>query len=705
MIKDLNIQEQTKRIEWDWKKFEMSTWNLAPLSDWAVVISLWGCSILVTAVINKEPQEDKDFLPLTVDCRESFYAWWKIWWAAYIRREWRPSDRTILISRITDRCIRPMLPDWMINDIVITITPLSVDKENSLWVPSIIWASVAMKLAGIPFEWPIWAVKIWYKDWKYIINPTYEEIEQWLLELTIAWQKDNLTMVECSGKEVPNDILIEAFKIWQKEIEQNCNLQEEFLKNFNIEEKTVSINKPSENLINHIKENIDIEELQGFMSCNKKQFQEKYKKLQQKVFEHLDEKIQENQESEFTNTKVKMAVSQIIKEFIREKILNESKRLDWRGLDDIRPINCQVWLEDTRIHWTWLFQRWETQVLSATTLWAPWDVLLVDDMESDWEEKRFMHHYNMPAFATNEARWWRPANRREIWHGKLVEKAIKPILPKEEDFSYAIRVVSEVLSSNWSSSMASVCATILSLMDAGVPITSPVSWIAMWLITDWKKHQILTDIQWVEDFLGDMDFKVAWTQTWITALQMDMKVKWLDFDILEKAINKANEAREKILQHMLKTMPKPRENMSIYAPRILNMKFEPSQVREIIWSGWSNINEIVRQTWVKIDFKDDWTTVITSKDLESEKMAVDMIKETIWTPEVWQVIQWTITRVEQYWVFVDIGKNKVGLCHVKNLGRWFVSDPKTLYKEWDKITVKVMWINTNDWKIELKKEE
>jgi len=321
--------------------------------------------------------------------------------------------------------------------------------------------------------------------------------------------------------------------------------------------------------------------------------------------------------------------------------------------------------------------------LALTTLWAPGDVLLVDNMEVDAKEYRFIHHYNMLPFSNNEARTWRWAGRREIWHWKLAEKALEKVMPEKELFPYTVRVVSEVLSSNWSTSMASVCAGCLSLMDAWVPITKPVSGIAMWLISDESlNYEILTDIQWLEDFVWDMDFKVAWTKDGITALQMDMKIKWLTLDIIKKAIDKANIWRAHILNFMLQTLDKPRAETSPTAPKITVLKVDPGQVKDVIGPWWSVINEIIRQTWVKIDFLEDGTCFITAKNREDNNKAVEIIKTIIWTPQEWDTIEWTISRIETYWVFVSLSKNKQWLCHVKNLSDGFISDPRTLFKEW-----------------------
>ena len=705
MIKKLNIEEKTFSTLWEWKKLEFKSWKLAPQADWSVLVRLWDTTLLVTAVMNKNPDPNKDFMPLTVDFRESYYAWWKIWWNPYQKREWKPHEHAILRARLTDRPIRPMFPEGMVNDVVVTITPLSVDRENSPWVPAIIGASLAIMLGGIPIEWPIGAVRIGYKDGNFIINPTYEEIENWILDLVIAWTEDTITMVECWAKEVPTDILMKAFEIAKEEIKKVCKWQKEFLSQFDIKQQEITINKPSEDLIAFVKQIIWLK-LEQLMNTDKKTFWELYEKFEEEVFEAAKDKI-ENEENEiFTESKVKMAVFKVVKEFVRNKILKEEKRVDWRKLDEIRPLYTEVWLIP-RVHWSWLFQRWETQVLSVTTLWAPWDVQLLDTMEHDETEKRFMHHYNMPPFSTWEARPTRAPNRREIGHWRLAERALEAVIPSEEEFPYTIRIVSEVLSSNGSTSMASVCASTLSLMDAWVPIKAPVSGIAMWLVSDYDEnwnfvYKVLTDIQWVEDFCWDMDFKVAWTKKGITALQMDMKIKWLKLEVIKDAIEKANKARNEILDFMLQTISQPRPQVSIYAPQMIKIKLTPSQIRDVIWPWGATIQEIIKQTWVKIDFKDDWTTIITARNQKDWEKALQLIKEASWQPQEGEIIEWTITRVEPYGVFVKLGKNKLWLCHISKLGPWFVGDPRMMFKEWQKIRVKIIKVE-DDWKIQLQR--
>ena len=715
MIKKLEIVKNEVDFDWNNTKVGFQNSFLAPQAEWNVVVKFDGIEFLTAATVNKNPDPNKDFLPLMVDFREMFYSAWKIGGAPYRRKEWKPSDDAVLISRIVDRSIRPMFPSGMINDVVVTINTLQIDKQNLYAVPAIISASLSIMLAGIEFEWPVGAVRIGYKDGKYIINPKKDELG--IMNLVIAWTKDTITMIESAGEDIPTDILINAIDIAQKELKFICEKQEEFIKNYGKELIKATISSPNEELIEEAQKLANYYE-NNFFPTNKEQFQTLYNE----IIEKLQEKYEGNEE--ITNTMINQAVFKSVKKVLRTHLLKTWNRLDGRNPHQVRPLYTEVGLLE-RVHGSWLFQRWETQLLSLTTLWAPWKVLLQDTLEKNDEEERFMHHYYMLPFSTNEARWYRWQGRREIGHWFLAEKALRPILPEEKDFPYTIRIASEALSSNGSTSMASVCAGCLSMMDAWVPIKKPVSWIAMWLVieklTDEQAEEytkenkylkiveidgekygyiILTDLQWQEDFTWDMDFKVAWSADGINALQMDMKVKWLPTFVLQQAIEQANVARAEILEFMLQTLDKPREKVSPYAPSLTTLKLTPDNVRTIIWKWGETIKDIIDQTGVAIDFEDDGTTVITAEDNESAQKAIDMIMDLVWEPTKWEKIKWKVSRVESYWVFVDLGKWKTGLCHVRSF-KDYIEDLTKKFKVWDELEVEISDI-AKDGKIQCK---
>lgn len=703
MIQPLQIKEIIKKTLWDGKLLEFSSGKLAPQSDWAVVIRHGDTSLLVTCVLEKKPNEGNDYFPLTVDFRESFWAWGKIWWSQYQRREWKPSDDTILYARLTDRPLRPMFPKGMINDVVLSITPLSLDKENKPSVASIIGSSLAIMLAGLPFEGPVGAVRIWYSSGSFLINPTNKQLEDSVLDLLVAGSKDTVTMVECESNEVSTEILLQAFELAQQELQKVCKLQEEFLSQCNIATQDVIIKTAGEEVFKEIEAIVPKEQLLWLFPSNKKEFQSKYDSIESLILEHFKAQIEDQENKEITKQVIKNAVFDSIKKFLRKHIAANKIRVDGRQTTQIRPLYCETSVLP-RVHWSALFQRGETQALVTTTLGAPWEYQIIDTMEVSEKEKRFFHHYNMPGFSTNEAKAGRWTNRREVWHGRLAEKAIEAVIPASEDYPYVIRTVTDVLSSNWSTSMAAVCGTCLSLLDAGVPLKQMVSWIAMGLFMEENgDYIILSDIQGLEDFIWDMDFKVAGTPNGITALQMDMKIKGLGLNVVKEAIHQANTWRAEILDFMRQTISKPNEKINPYAPKITKMKLSSTQIREVIGPWGAIIQQLLKEIPVKIDFQDDGTTLITSTNQQDSDAAIKRIRELTWTPSVGDTIEWTITRVEAYGVFVNIWKNKVGLCHVKNLGPGFVTDPKVMFKEGDKITVKISGID-DDWKINLKKD-
>lgn len=715
MIKKLKIVKNEESFLWNDNKITFQNWFLAPQAEWNCLVKFDGIEFLTTATINKNPDPNKDFLPLVVDFREMFYSAWKISWAPYRRKEWKPSDDAVLISRIIDRCLRPLFPSWMINDVILTINTLQIDKENFFAVPAIISASLSILLAWIEFEAPVWAVRIGYKDDKFIINP--KKNETWIMNLVIAWTKDTITMVESLWEDIPTDILIKAIDIAQKEIKFICEKQEEFIKKYN--------NKHIESTKSELKEEL-LEQAQKLAYEYEEKFFPTDKKwfwlLYDEIIDILKEKYEDN--NDITNSMISQAVFKAVKKVLRIHLLKTWQRLDGRNPLEVRPLYTEVWLLE-RVHGTWLFQRWETQVLSLTTLWAPWKVLLQDTLEKDDEEERFMHHYYMLPFSTNEARAYRGQSRREIGHWFLADKCLRPIIPNEKDFPYTIRVASEAISSNGSTSMASVCAGCLSLMDAWVPIKKPVSGIAMGLVIEklsdeqvqeYTKNNkylkiveingekygyiILTDLQWQEDFTWDMDFKVAWSRDGINALQMDMKVKWLPTFVLQEAIQQANIARAEILEFMLETLKEPRKEVSPYAPVMKKLDLTPDNVRTIIWKWWETIKNIIDETGVAIDFEDDGTTFITADNRQQAQKAIDIILDLVWEPKKWDKIKWKITRIESYGVFVDLWKWKTWLCHVRSF-KDYIEDLTKKFKVWDEIEVEITWTKS-DGKIEIK---
>jgi len=681
------------------KNVSFESGKMAVQADSSIKVKVWDNEFLFSTCMEKSPDGGKDYMPLMIDFRESYSAAGRIAGALYRRRESRPPTWNILYARMTDRALRPMFPKGMVNDVIISVTPLALDHELELDVITIIGASMSVMAAGVPLDGPIWAVQIWYIDGKFLINPNKEELEKSLFNLLVAGKKWSINMIECGANEAPKDLLNEAFVLAQKEIDTICDIQSEFLAKLTIKKQEITKNKPSKELIAYISNILTPDKMEELTGHTKVPFNELFTAYKKEVLELAKENIADSENDDFSESKVNMWVFNVIKNFIRKRSLETGKRLDDRTEKEIRDLYCEVGLFK-RTHGTGLFRRWDTQVLTTTTIGWPRDYLLYDDMENDRVKDRYFHHYNFPPFSVWEARPTRWQNRREIWHGMLAEKALKPMLPDQENFPQCVRTVSECLGSGGSTSMGSVCGSTLSLMDAGVPIKKPVAGIAMGLFAEHKdgdditKYMVLNDLQWVEDFTGDMDFKVAGTKDWVTAIQLDTKLKWLTMEIVHETMNRAFVGYNEIMDFMLQTIDTPRTSLSEFAPKVFSIKVPEHKVKEVIWKWWEVINKIIEDAgWVKIDFEEDGTCFIAHHDQASIDKAIEMIEYIVKDLEVWEIYEWKIKRVEDYWVFVNLPKWKSWLCHVSKLGADFSGSIQSNFKEGNPMKVKIISVD------------
>lgn len=713
-LSDINIINITpfKKTYNIWNKnITFETWKLWFLANWSVTISddFWNVLFVTAWIKESEINEKANFFPLVVDYQEKFYATWKIWWNRFIKRETKPSELAVLTSRLIDRPIRPMFPKGFINDVQIIATVLSSNNESDLWFFGITWASLAIMMAWAPFEWPVSWVKIVQNlEWKFIFDPSFEEEQQSKLNLIVAGTSDAITMVESSWKEVSQNEMIEWLKFAFNIIKDLCNAQNDFIKDYKKQFWSFEIkqyyNLVDENLFDKVASFLTNEKLELLYGLGKKDFQYQLDKFTLEVKEFLW--INEDNIDEFwiDIDSIWELVYKRVRQVMRKNILENEKRLDLRKLDEVRPIKCETWLLP-RVHWSALFQRGMTQALSITTLWWPNDIQVIDNMYEE-TTKRYIHHYNFPPFSVWEVRTLKWVWRREIWHWKLVEKALEAVLPSETEFPYMIRVVSEIMTCNGSSSMASVCWSTLSLMQAWVPITAPVAWIAMWIIFDEEtcNYKILSDIQAQEDFLWDMDFKVAMSPNWITAMQLDVKIKWLSIEIFEKTLLQARKSIDFILWEMLKVQPYVSKNLSQYAPLIMNMYIPVEKIREVIWKWWENIQRLEKEYSVKISISEDWNTTITAKDQIWWNKAIKEIKDNIWEPEVWYKWVWKIKKIIDWtWVIVEFNW-KIWMIHISKLTTNKIKNITDIVKEWEDIEFEVIEVNKEKWRIGLKRK-
>lgn len=678
---------------------KLSTGVFANQAHGAVVASLGDTQVLATALMSDSPREGVDFFPLMVDFEERYYATGKIKGSRFIKREGRPSDNAVLSARLIDRPIRPLFPDGVANDVQIIATVLSADMEIDPSTTGIIAASAALMISGMPFQGPVAAVRMGYitdsegKE-QLIVNPTYEQVEKGKLDLVVAGTLDAITMVEAACKEVTEDVMLAALEMAHGHIKKLCKLQLELRDSLGVKVREPIIKESNEAAVKAVAETITGKMLDDVGGKTKGEVKEKIHALEDVLIEKYAKAIEAG---EMKKGDLKGSLNSALEQNMRKNILENEKRIDGRKLDEIRPIQCAVGVLP-RTHGSAVFQRGETQALSLTTLGSPGSAQIIDTMDVDMV-KRYMHHYNFPPFSVGEVKPLRGTSRREIGHGDLGERALMPVLPNKEQFPYTMRVVSEVLSCNGSSSMASVCGSTLSLMDAGVPITRPVAGIAMGLITsddfDGKKgtYKILTDIQGMEDFAGDMDFKVAGSTAGITALQMDIKVKGLSLDIMKEALDRANKARHQILEEMLKVLPEPRKELSKFAPLIVSVRIKTEQIREVIGKGGETIQKITAETGCEIDIEQDGLIMITAPNQEKGKAALDWINKITYIPKAGEIFEGKVTRLMEFGAFVEFAPGKEGMCHISQIAYNRVNRVEDVLKVGDTVKVKLVEVD------------
>ncbi len=677
------MQIGTMKINFGKNELLLETGKVAKQANGSVVVQYGGTVILVTACMAKEPREGRDFFPLTVEYQEKTYAAGRIP-GGFFKREGRPSESEILTARLIDRPIRPLFPKGLFNDVQIVAIVLSSDGENDPDIFAVIGASAALSISDIPFNGPLACCRVAYIDKQYVLNPTYAELEKAELEVVLAANSNGVMMLESKAQEVSEEVYIEAVRFANESIQSILRLQDDFKKKFGKPKAEVPYKKIPPELLKQV-ETLAADKLKDIYKLANKDEREDQISLLSK---ELEEKLVSE---ECVASDIKMALVEVEEVQVKTKILEENVRIDGRGFKEIRPITCEVAVLP-RTHGSALFTRGQTQSLAVITLGTGEDEQLIEALEGK-KYKSFMLHYSFPPFSVGETAPMRGPGRREIGHGALAEKSLLAVMPTKEKFPYTIRVVSEILESNGSSSMATVCAATLSLMDAGVPIKDAVSGIALGLIKDGKKAVILSDIAGLEDHFGDMDFKVAGTKQGITAVQLDLKIDGISIDLLEKCLAQSKEGRLFILDKMNEALNKPRAELSAYAPRIEVIKINPEKIGGVIGPGGKTIKKIIASTGASIDIQDDGTVLVGSNDALKSQEAIRMIRAITDDVEVNRVYFGKVKRIMAFGAFVEIAPGKEGLVHVSELADTFVKDVESVVKIGDEIKVKVIGID------------
>ncbi len=684
---------KTYSMELAGRTLTLETGKMAGLANGSVLVKYGETTVLVNVTASKEPKEGIDFFPLSVDYEERLYAVGKIP-GSFTKREGKPTDKAILVARAIDRPIRPLFPKDFRNDVVVSCLVLSVEQDCSPEVCAMIGTSAALSISDIPFGGPTASVAVGYVDNQVVINPTEEQRKNSRLTLTLAGTADKIAMIEAGADELPDNIMLEAIKTAHVEIKKVCEFIQKMKDEIGkpkFEYKSFEVN---EEVYNTIAKEFGERMKLDVQTPDKPERDEKIDKLTEDVKAWYletfgEEKLEEDKAA------IGDAIYKLEKKTVRKLILEEGKRVDGRGIYDIRPLSCEVGLIP-RVHGSGLFNRGRTQVLSIVTLGMKSEEQILDGLDTE-ESKRYMHQYNFPGYSVGEAKASRGPGRREVGHGALAEKALVPVLPSVEEFPYAIRVVSEILSSNGSTSQGSICASTLALMDAGVPIKKPVAGISTGLITDENdpnRYVVITDIQGIEDFFGDMDFKVGGTKDAITAIQVDIKVDGLSYEIIAEAFERTAKARQYILDDiMAPQISTPRAEISKYAPKIINMKINPEKIKDVIGSGGKVINKIIEQTGVKIDIEEDGTVFIYSEEIEGVRRAQSIIEDLTREIEAGSIYTGKVTRIATFGAFVDLGGGHEGLLHISKIANERINKVEDVLKVGDEVTVKVYEID------------
>ena len=684
--------EEQITIDYAGRQLTISTGALAKQADGSVVVRYGDAVVLVTVVVDKRASA-KDFLPLTVNYHEMSYAAGKFP-GGFFKREGRPSEREILMSRLIDRPLRPLFPKGFTNEVQVIATVLSADQENDPAILGILGASCALTISEIPFDGPLAGVKVGRKNGSFVINPTPLDLEESELDIVVTGNKEAIIMVEGQAKFVSCEDLIEAIHFGHQKLIPLIEIQEQLKEKVGRQKWEVVVDSRLDALVQELKGKAEEDILKAFSASGK---QERAKK-QNDVFDGLISVYPDIEE-----TLMKTAFEEITRDILRKQLFATSRRIDGRTWEDIRPLSCQAGILP-RTHGSALFTRGETQALALTTFGTSEDEQKVESLMEGETFKTFMLHYNFTPFSVGEVAMLRGPTRREIGHGNLAERALTPILPPKEDFPYTIRIVSEILESNGSSSMATVCSGCLSLMDAGVPIKEPVAGIAMGLVKEGDNEIILSDILGDEDHLGDMDFKIAGTRDAITAIQMDIKIKGISKETMQKAVVQGQRGIRTILDAMAQTLEKPRETMSPYAPRIFTIRIKPDKIRDVIGPGGKIIRGIVEQTGVKIDIEDDGMVKIASIDEGSANQAIDIIKKLTKEAELGEIYTGKIKKIIDSGVIVEILPGVEGYVHVSQLAEGYVKKATDVVKEREEITVKVIEIDPTNGRIKLSRK-